>query len=164
MHNSDGRQEGPRSSHWCFLLSDLGLNGNCNNLSALIACFIFHAISAVWHVSCCTSLWSHQTCQRRKKKVWCDLLTVEHSRFSSSNLPQVAPKHGNDNKLWPKNKFIGYSFKNEFLFVKLKKAFCPCFSLHLDLCLLCYGPIFKQWQIQAQGLDWDFFFVSGEGN
>lgn len=98
VHNSRGRQEGLRSSHWCFSLSDLGLNGNCNNMSALITSFIFHAISAVWHVSCCTCLWSDQTCQRQERG-WCDLLTGERSRFSSSNLPQVAPNHGNNWRL-----------------------------------------------------------------
>lgn len=73
------RQEGLRSFHWSLRLSDLSLNGNCNNMSALITCFIFHAISTVWHVSCCTRLGSDPTCQQWERSdvtCWPDKIPI----------------------------------------------------------------------------------------
>lgn len=73
------RQEGLRSFHWSLRLSDRSLNGNCNSMSALITCFIFHAISTVWHVSCCTRLGSDPTCQQRERSdvtCWPDKIPI----------------------------------------------------------------------------------------
>lgn len=75
-----------------FLLIWSELEGNCNNMLALISCFIFPTISTFWHVSCyalCTHSRSGPTCRLWKRSgVTCWPYSV--LKFSpSSNLPQV---------------------------------------------------------------------------